>query len=314
MFWLLIGNGILLCSAQTADPVLYFSDITSGPKLGNSDASSGRVAGLDGAIVTIWGVNLGASRGDSKVVCNGADAASYYYWGDATAPSNMHAYHKMQMISFQVSHLARDGAGEISVTVNGRQSNSLSYTIRSGNICFVKTRGDDNSGNGSWTQPWKSIAKAVATIAAGDIAYIGDGVDATMETDFSAAINLGSSGTADNPKALVVYPGATSRVGNPDLERAFHIWNLEVGGYSEHWVLSKFTITTIDDNTGLLRIQRWFTAAQAGCPSGAGTCFVTPVTALANGSYRWWIQTWNDSGYGPWSDAMSFTIALSGQK
>jgi hypothetical protein len=40
------------------EPVLYFSDIISGPKTGNSDNSSGRIEGLDGAIVTIWGVNL----------------------------------------------------------------------------------------------------------------------------------------------------------------------------------------------------------------------------------------------------------------
>jgi len=267
IFFLLVGNGIPLCSAQATEPVLYFSDITSGPKQGNSDASPGRVAGLDGAIVTIWGVNIGATQGDSKVVCNGADAASYYYWGNATAPSNMYAFHKMQAISFQVSHLARDGAGEIFVTVNGRRSNSLSSTVRSGNIYFVKTSGDDNTGSGSWTQPWKSIAKAVATIAVGDVAYVGDGADATTESDFSAAVNLGSSGTADNPKALVVYPGATVRVGNPDLERAIHIWNQDIGGYSEYWVLSKFTITTLAvgvfANTGFRVVGNRFTAPKA---------------------------------------------------
>ena len=25
---------------------------------------------------------------------------------------------------------------------------------------------------------------------------------------------------------------------------------------------------------------------------------------------QWWIQTWNDAGYGPWSDGMSFVVSL----
>src|SRR3989304_9430405 len=64
-------------NAAAADPVLYFSDITSGPKSGNSDTSGGR-SGLDGAIVTIWGANLGSTQGSSIVYINGAEAASTY--------------------------------------------------------------------------------------------------------------------------------------------------------------------------------------------------------------------------------------------
>ncbi|MBF0564046.1 MAG: hypothetical protein HQK89_02260 [Nitrospirae bacterium] len=54
------------------------------------------------------------------------------------------------------------------------------------------------------------------------------------------------------------------------------------------------------------KIQTWYTATQAGCSSGS-TCTVTPSTALASGSGTWWIQTWNATGYGPWSSGMSFT-------
>jgi hypothetical protein len=33
---------------------------------------------------------------------------------------------------------------------------------------------------------------------------------------------------------------------------------------------------------------------------------------LAQGSCQWWIQTWNDAGYGPWSDGMSFAVTTGG--
>ena len=225
------------------DSLLLFSDITSGPQTGNSDTSSGRT-GQDGAIVTIWGRNLGSAQSDSRVYVNDAEAASYYFWGNATNPADLYTYHGLQMISLQVSHLSQDGAGQIYVVVNGKQSNSLPFTVRSGNIYFATIAGHDDTGDGSWGNPWRSIAFTADSLAPGDIAYIGDGVDQTVETEFSAAVNLGSDGTPANPKALVVYPGATSNVGNANLERAFHVWNRDTSTYSVHWVVAKFRMTT----------------------------------------------------------------------
>ncbi len=62
----------------------------------------------------------------------------------------------------------------------------------------------------------------------------------------------------------------------------------------------------VDDATGN-KIKQWYTAAQAGCGSGTGTCSLTPGTALAPGAGRWWIQTWNPVGSGPWSSPLAFT-------
>ncbi|HJR80937.1 MAG TPA: glycoside hydrolase domain-containing protein [Anaerolineales bacterium] len=51
---------------------------------------------------------------------------------------------------------------------------------------------------------------------------------------------------------------------------------------------------------------KWYDAT-AVC-SGA-TCSITPAgITLTSGNYRWWIQTWNEGGYGPWSSAMNFTV------
>jgi hypothetical protein len=284
---LFIAFDVAMPAAQTAPPVLYFSDIVGGPKSGNSDTSLGQTAGQDGAIVTVWGRNLD----NADIYCNGARAAYYYFRGNATQPADLYAFHKMQTISFQVSHLANNGTGEIYAVVSGQQSNRLPFTVHSGNIYFVKTSGNDTTGNGSWTQPWRTIPKAADTLAPGDIAYIGNGVNQTTETAFSACVNLGTDGTTSSPKALVVYPGATSRVGNPNLERAFHIWNTDAGGYSKYWVLSKFTIATMSvgifANTGFRVVGNRFTAPNVNGPL-EGTLYAigSDVYLLGNELYN----------------------------
>jgi hypothetical protein len=56
------------------------------------------------------------------------------------------------------------------------------------------------------------------------------------------------------------------------------------------------------------KIATWYTAAEAGCDSGSGTCSVTPTTILALGSYTWRVQTSNGAGYGPWSAEKTFNV------
>ncbi len=63
----------------------------------------------------------------------------------------------------------------------------------------------------------------------------------------------------------------------------------------------------VDDSTGT-KIQKWYKAADAGCPDGTGACAVTPDIVLNSGSGKWWIQTWNPNGSGPWSYGMVFTM------
>ncbi len=65
----------------------------------------------------------------------------------------------------------------------------------------------------------------------------------------------------------------------------------------------------VSDSVASPKVLTWYTAAQAGCAGGTGTCTVTPAINLAPGYAQWWIQTWNNAGYGPWSDGMAFAIA-----
>jgi extracellular elastinolytic metalloproteinase len=63
----------------------------------------------------------------------------------------------------------------------------------------------------------------------------------------------------------------------------------------------------VNDSTGN-KIKTWYRASEANCGDGTGTCSVAPNTALAEGDGKWWIQTYNGNGYGPWSTAMSFNV------
>lgn len=52
-------------------------------------------------------------------------------------------------------------------------------------------------------------------------------------------------------------------------------------------------------------LDQWFPASQCA----AGVCAVAPLT-LPPGSYRWWVQAWQqDGGYGAWSSETAFSIA-----
>jgi photosystem II stability/assembly factor-like uncharacterized protein len=64
----------------------------------------------------------------------------------------------------------------------------------------------------------------------------------------------------------------------------------------------------VDDSGTQGKVKALYTAAQAGCAAGTGTCSVTPTTALAIGPGQWWIRAWGAAGYGPWSASLSFQV------
>ena len=97
------GGGVATAGA----PALMFSDLVSGPSTGNSDNSQpGQTAAQDGAIVTVWGKNLGAGG----TIAVGGVNARIYSWGPASAPADLVTRHGMQMVAFQVPHQVPDGA------------------------------------------------------------------------------------------------------------------------------------------------------------------------------------------------------------
>ena len=96
------------------------------------------------------------------------------------------------------------------------------------------------------------------------------------------------------PKATLIAPKGTITDNTPTYQ-----WNaVPTVTWYYLWV---------NDSKGT-PIKQWYTAAQAGCAAGTGVCAVTPSQDVVNGAATWWIQTWNSSGYGPWSAGLGFTV------
>ena len=65
----------------------------------------------------------------------------------------------------------------------------------------------------------------------------------------------------------------------------------------------------VQDEREVVHVQ-WYTASVAGC-LGGGNCAISPGVA-PYGEASWYIQTWNDQGYGPWSLGSQFsTVSTS---
>ncbi|MCP4990707.1 MAG: hypothetical protein GY928_33085 [Colwellia sp.] len=200
-------------------PHLAFSDIISGPSTGLGDKKG------SGAIVTLWGYNLGEAQNASLIelcdlnnVCS--EAAHVYYWKNADGklpggPANLYESHGMQEVSFSIPNAA-DGKGFIKLTTDFGSS-SLPFTVRAGNIYHVAKDGN-NTNNCSFSTPCAYINGDInggsqgglgnAKLAAGDIVYShgvqeptfsGGGVEAGM---FMRSV----VGTKTAPVAIIAYP------------------------------------------------------------------------------------------------------------
>ena len=256
-----------------AGPVLNFSDLDSGPSSGNSDGIG------SGAIVTIWGNNLGSTQGASTVSVGGVPAAAVYYWKNAdgtlpSGPADLYTSHQMQEIAFAVPATAPNGATSITVTVGGVASNSLPFTVRAGNIRFVKSGGSDSNA-GTWSSPWATIGNSSFTGALdgthaqpGDVVY-SVGVGSTNGVRVGALSSV--TGTATNPVALVTYPNTT-------------VLATGLGGAGDGGVVSNWYPSN--------RSNQYITLSKLSilANGSTGNCNVDYVNGIMNGAY------WKDVG------------------
>ncbi len=211
--------------AGEAPPRLFFTDLESGP---NSGGEGGR-----GVFITLWGEGFGVSRGSSTVTIGGHEVARYVIWGQDNALAR-----DMDMIVVQPG--PNVSSGDIVVTVNGRSSNPLPFTIRPGEIFFVATSGNDDANDGSFVNPWRTVAHAKNAIAAGDTVYIIDGLSETGVDNFNAVLSIETSGTQSAPKALVAYPGAAVTIGSTGLEFGIRVPNIGIA--ANDWVIAKLIL------------------------------------------------------------------------
>lgn len=100
---------------------------------------------------------------------------------------------------------------------------------------------------------------------------------------------------APPPAATLIGPD-----GNTNDETPTYSWNAVTDStWYQLWVNNAANVPVV---------QTWYTAAQAGCANGTGTCAVTPSDQLVSGAHQYWIRTWSSSGYGPWSSSIQFNV------
>lgn len=263
---LLAGNCAL---AQTTSPRIFFTDLQSGPNTGGENNK--------GAYITIWGSGFGTSQGSSTVTIGGGAVDHCPIWG-AT-------WLWYQKITCQLGSAVSTGA--IVVTVGGTASTcgsdlGCAFTVRSGNIFFVSTNGNNNN-NGSFSSPWAKVTKAKNSLAAGDIAYIENGVSQTTVDDYNACLSISSAGSAGNPKALIAYPGATVTVGSSSCQYAIRTPSIS-GGPFAYWVISGLNIFGGGNQSlDLTSTNNWQVVGNdmtcPNSPGGQAACWETSATA-----------------------------------
>ena len=244
-------------------PTIAFCDLISGPDTGLGDGLG------SGAIVTCWGYNLGSSQGSSTVafvdnLSVERPAAHIYYWKNAdgqlpSGPSNLYESHGMQEIAFSIPDSALS-TGRIKVTVGGQVAvkhdtstenpqGDVSFLVREGNIYHVKTNGND-SNDGSFANPWQTVAKADETAGSGSTLYIHDVVTGSHTTDVVIYLNESQAdSTLESQFAYVGYPNARPEAIGA---RGFNNYIYNPSGPSkgvDGVVISKYSIFAADSDT-----------------------------------------------------------------
>ena len=219
---------VFLCGMAQADPVLFFTDITSGPKTGGQDNL--------GAFISIYGEGFGALRGSSTVRIGGTEVAKYVIWGE-----NNGVARNLDMIVIQPG--AGVSTGNIVVTVDGKPSNPLPFTVRAGNIYFVIEDAPNASDTnpGTYAEPYETPYRQPGEMSAGDIVYIKGGTFDTMDPRYPGwdcaicfFLDNDPNGTANAPVAWIGYPGDRPVLGAPAPMRR----SLFVDGVMQNYVIA----------------------------------------------------------------------------
>jgi len=260
--------------AQTGTPVLFFSDLTSGPNTGGQEDL--------GAFITLYGEGFGSAKGNSTVTIAGQEVSKYVIWGEDNAPAR-----KLDMIVVQPGPNAT--SGNIVVTVDGKTSNPLPFIVRSGEIYFVipgAPNSDDNN-PGTYAAPFKTLYRPRQLLQSGDIVYIKGGTFSTadpMYPGWDAILLLhpdtDPNGTAERPIAYIGYPGDRPVLGSPTLRRGIFMdesmtyyvianleltqhagalqssgnWHRIVGNYSHDGINAEGAVIGVAGNTAHLKI------------------------------------------------------------
>lgn len=250
-----------LASGQNLPPRIFYTDLESGPNTGGENNL--------GAFVTIYGGQFGTTRGSSQVSVGGGSVAAYKYWSD-------------DKVVVQLGGGAKSGS--IQVSTGSGASNTLPFTVRTGNIYCVATSGSD-SGAGTFAAGcFRSVTKARDVLSAGDIVYLRNGVAQTSDdgNGWRSCLLLRNAGSSARPIAIVGYPNETATIGNQNVD-----YGVRGTGAATYWVIANLKLL---GHAGAVNIQsNWRVVGNdIQCPGGDGAeaCAESPdgsyITFLGN--------------------------------
>ncbi len=188
---------LLFVATAHADPRLFFSDLTAGPKTGGENNK--------GAYVCVFGEGFGGTRGTSTITVNGGAVDNYPVWG-AT-------WLWYQKSCFQLG--SGVSTGDIVMHVGGIASNGLAFTVNSASIFFVDQASGNNANDGSFATPWKEAWYAKDFMGPNNISYLRAGTWSDEEPGFPTGNGDGASCLAMdniNDGNIVGYPGETATI------------------------------------------------------------------------------------------------------
>lgn len=265
-----------------AAPVIFFTDLVNGP---NSGGENG-----DGAYVTLYGVNFGATRGTSTVTVGGGAPAQYKVWSAASWGGPAWTWYDKATIQLGASATT----GNIVMTTTGGTSNAIAFTVRSGSIYFVSTTGSDGAA-GTFAAPWATCTHARDTMAQGGTVYYRTGTYCSTDdgSGYSTCLKLGSGnqGTSGSPNAMLAYPGESVTFGDTT---ACGITIRGQGTSNEnYWVFAGFAViigNQITLNPYGSHDWRILGNASMTCPNGNGQSGCLDIGGGLDGSeYNYWV-------------------------
>jgi len=188
---------LFLPALSFARPVIFFTDILSGPNTGGENNN--------GCYLSIFGKGFGTTRGNSKVYINNVEVAAYKYWGPSIGRADI------QQISVQPGPNVT--SGPIKVVVDGMESNTdHTFTVRPGKIFFVALDGDDNTGVvGDITKPFRSPNKTFhrSDFLPGDFLVFRGGTWANISGNIIVMDKDADPTPIETPFTTYGYPGET---------------------------------------------------------------------------------------------------------
>jgi len=227
----------LVHTSYAAIPAIFFSDLTNGSVCGWEGSQT------KGAAITIWGVNLGPSRGSSYITVGGRNLTTdsdYAEWGAMTNPATARG---LQRITFWLNSSMSLGSTNISVTTSDGTSQPIPfYTKSTGNIYFVSPNGNDSHNGKSVANAWRNPSKARGTLQAGDVAYFKSGIYKNIDNWGSVIdfwVDNHNNGSVNNGISLVSFPGEVAQLGDNSTQYVLDHHG-SGGDVLSYWTFSKF--------------------------------------------------------------------------